>query len=233
MDSDLKIEKGCHVCATVKGGEQKEGVVRFVGTTYFAPGQWVGIELAAPEGKNNGTVQDRQYFSCPPLHGIFVKIDSCKALSRAPPPETPRDRRAIEEGRPQDVRDASPATPVNQDSPRDAPLSSLRGSFSRLSSPSVDALSATPQKEADQPPPVPKLKELDDLDTSSEGSHDETTGDASAAAPAVEPEPKAKSSEEAEKAAKPAAPAPKPAAKPASSSPKSGSNSPVRTYYTS
>ena len=33
---------------------------------------WVGVELDEPVGKNNGTVQDKEYFSCPDRHGIFT-----------------------------------------------------------------------------------------------------------------------------------------------------------------
>lgn len=38
-------------------------------------GTWIGIELDTPTGKNDGTVQNIQYFSCKPKHGIFVRGD--------------------------------------------------------------------------------------------------------------------------------------------------------------
>lgn len=38
-------------------------------------GTWIGIELDTPTGKNDGTVQDIQYFSCKQKHGIFVRFD--------------------------------------------------------------------------------------------------------------------------------------------------------------
>ena len=47
------------------------GTVRFVGETEFAAGEWCGIELGDPIGKNDGTVQGRSYFSCKPKHGLF------------------------------------------------------------------------------------------------------------------------------------------------------------------
>eukprot|EP00644_Phytophthora_capsici_P014349 jgi/Phyca11/503328/fgenesh2_kg.PHYCAscaffold_3_\ len=49
------------------------GVVRYIGTTRFATGTWVGIELCEPKGKNSGTVDGEKYFSCPPNHGIFIR----------------------------------------------------------------------------------------------------------------------------------------------------------------
>ena len=34
----------------------KNGVIRFAGATSFAPGEWIGIALDTPEGKNDGSV---------------------------------------------------------------------------------------------------------------------------------------------------------------------------------
>lgn len=51
----------------------REGTVRFAGSTKFAAGAWVGIELDEKVGKNSGTVQGVTYFSCPAEHGIFVR----------------------------------------------------------------------------------------------------------------------------------------------------------------
>ncbi|WVQ84231.1 hypothetical protein IAT38_006382 [Cryptococcus sp. DSM 104549] len=52
-----------------------EGVLRFYGQTQFKEGVWAGVELEGGfkgKGKNDGTVEGVQYFSCPPLCGIFV-----------------------------------------------------------------------------------------------------------------------------------------------------------------
>mmetsp|Transcript_112875 Transcript_112875/g.207178 ORF Transcript_112875/g.207178 Transcript_112875/m.207178 type:complete len:1342 (-) Transcript_112875:80-4105(-) len=49
------------------------GTIRFLGPTLFANGVWVGVELDRPLGKNNGSVNNVDYFSCKPKHGIFVR----------------------------------------------------------------------------------------------------------------------------------------------------------------
>ncbi|NXH50706.1 CLIP4 protein, partial [Dicaeum eximium] len=53
---------------------QKVGTLRFCGTTEFASGQWAGVELDEPEGKNNGSVGKVQYFKCAPKCGIFAPL---------------------------------------------------------------------------------------------------------------------------------------------------------------
>lgn len=54
----------------VKG---KPGVIKFIGTTKFAAGEWVGVELDMPYGKNNGAVDGTRYFKCdkPTSKGFF------------------------------------------------------------------------------------------------------------------------------------------------------------------
>jgi len=54
-------------------GGTKSGVVVFIGPTQFAAGEWVGLELDAAVGKNDGSVNGVRYFTCKPLHGVFAK----------------------------------------------------------------------------------------------------------------------------------------------------------------
>ncbi|XP_015600896.1 kinesin-like protein KIF13B isoform X3 [Cephus cinctus] len=51
------------------------GVIAYVGPTEFASGTWIGVELDAPTGKNDGAVNGHRYFSCRSKCGIFVKVD--------------------------------------------------------------------------------------------------------------------------------------------------------------
>ena len=62
------------------------GVVRFCGSTSFAPGKWIGIELDEPAGKNDGTVQGVRYFTCALPHGVFIRPSQVKVLVATPEP---------------------------------------------------------------------------------------------------------------------------------------------------
>jgi dynactin 1 len=73
-----------------------KAVVRFYGPTEFMPGtDWVGVELESPTGKNNGTVQGVQYFTCRDKYGMFVKPSMPRLIERPvqrrqqPQPQTP------------------------------------------------------------------------------------------------------------------------------------------------
>jgi dynactin complex subunit len=56
------------------------GTVRYFGSTTFATGKWVGIELDIPSGKNDGSVQGQRYFDCKPLYGVFVRVSQIKNI---------------------------------------------------------------------------------------------------------------------------------------------------------
>ena len=66
------------------------GTVRFVGTTTFQVGKWVGVELDTPTGKHNGSVQGKSYFSCRNGYGVFVRPVAAKLLDVSP-------RRSVDE----------------------------------------------------------------------------------------------------------------------------------------
>ncbi|KAL7317113.1 hypothetical protein PS15m_003511 [Mucor circinelloides] len=49
------------------------GIVRFIGSTKFKAGTWAGIELdTVGLGKNDGSVDGKRYFVCPPKTGLFI-----------------------------------------------------------------------------------------------------------------------------------------------------------------
>lgn len=91
------------------GMGSRAGILQYIGETKFAPGNWCGVQLDEPSGKNDGTVDGVQYvlatkfekkrknsifmeklvfhfryFNCPPNYGIFVPLAkvSLSPLSR-------------------------------------------------------------------------------------------------------------------------------------------------------
>nr|XP_020484135.2 kinesin-like protein KIF13B [Labrus bergylta] len=66
--------------AYVTVGSNKAGTVRYMGSTQFAEGVWVGVELDTPVGKNDGSVGGHRYFHCKPGYGVLVRPDrvSCR-----------------------------------------------------------------------------------------------------------------------------------------------------------
>uniref|UniRef100_A0A914CX66 CAP-Gly domain-containing protein n=1 Tax=Acrobeloides nanus TaxID=290746 RepID=A0A914CX66_9BILA len=49
------------------------GTVAFIGRTQFADGDWVGVVLDKPEGKNDGSINGIRYFECAANHGLFCR----------------------------------------------------------------------------------------------------------------------------------------------------------------
>ncbi|CAJ0584902.1 unnamed protein product, partial [Mesorhabditis spiculigera] len=55
---------------------QCAGVIKFIGKTSFAPGQWIGVQLDDDCGRHNGPVLGVRYFSARPGCGIFIKPEN-------------------------------------------------------------------------------------------------------------------------------------------------------------
>lgn len=69
----------------IRLADGRNAVVRFVGETFFAPGEWVGVELNDGSGKNDGSVQGERYFDCDMGNGMFVRSTAITIVSQPPP----------------------------------------------------------------------------------------------------------------------------------------------------
>ncbi|KAL9539372.1 hypothetical protein MBANPS3_010296 [Mucor bainieri] len=60
------------------------GTLRFVGAVDGKPGIFAGIEVDEKgKGKNDGSVQGKRYFTCPPKSGLFIAVE--KVVIHSPP----------------------------------------------------------------------------------------------------------------------------------------------------
>ena len=59
------------------------GTVAFLGAVHYADGDWCGIVMDDPVGKNDGTIKGTPYFRCAPKHGIIVKQHECMRADNA------------------------------------------------------------------------------------------------------------------------------------------------------
>ncbi|XP_074065888.1 CAP-Gly domain-containing linker protein 4 isoform X2 [Macrotis lagotis] len=142
---------------------QKVGILRFCGTTEFASGQWAGIELSEPEGKNNGSVGKVQYFKCPPKYGIFAPLSKIsKATDRKKTVgRTPSTTRTIPPIRSQKVDVTHVTSKVNTGL---ATSKKEGGSESTSLLSSGEGLKTVPGKEAVQPVSISSSSSVSSLD---------------------------------------------------------------------
>lgn len=70
----------------------KKGIVRYAGGTHFSSGEWIGLELEEPYGKNDGSVKGERYFECEMDYGMFVRpVVVSEILERPPEPAAKGD----------------------------------------------------------------------------------------------------------------------------------------------
>ncbi|KAF1328519.1 Cap-gly domain-containing linker protein 2, partial [Globisporangium splendens] len=56
-------------------------VVRFRGPVHYAKGDFIGVCLNEPLGKNDGTIKGVSYFSCPPQCGLMVRSEDVAVVA--------------------------------------------------------------------------------------------------------------------------------------------------------
>ncbi|KAJ8300301.1 hypothetical protein KUTeg_021820 [Tegillarca granosa] len=71
-DNEEEFKSGDRVLVTGPRGSRCIGNLMFKGKVAFAPGVWAGVELDAPEGRNDGSHDGKRYFTCRPNHGVLV-----------------------------------------------------------------------------------------------------------------------------------------------------------------
>ncbi|CAG8602062.1 10567_t:CDS:2, partial [Scutellospora calospora] len=61
------------------------GTLRFLGPIDIKPGTWAGIEVdISGTGKNDGSVNGKSYFTCPPKSGIFILPSKLSKVDKEP-----------------------------------------------------------------------------------------------------------------------------------------------------
>ncbi|XP_032592385.1 restin homolog isoform X4 [Drosophila grimshawi] len=82
-------------------GGLRSGQIAYIGETHFAPGDWAGIVLDEPNGKNDGCVSGKRYFQCEPKRGIFSRLTRLTTypLSGAMTPTSPLAKNSPERSR--------------------------------------------------------------------------------------------------------------------------------------
>ncbi|CAG0896091.1 unnamed protein product [Cyprideis torosa] len=75
---------GDRVMVTTQIAGTRYGYLRYLGPTDFAKGEYAGVELDEPVGKNDGAVHGKRYFVCRPLYGIFAPINKVTRSTVAP-----------------------------------------------------------------------------------------------------------------------------------------------------
>jgi dynactin 1 len=73
---------------TVQFGEERQGIIRWLGRGAFAAGDWIGLELPDDNGKNDGSVRGERYFECAPGHGMMIRPEAISAILLQPPSST-------------------------------------------------------------------------------------------------------------------------------------------------
>lgn len=137
----------------VRIADGKEGVVRFAGEAHFREGEWLGLELDVPKGKNDGLVMGQRYFECPPLHGLFVPASNNIHVIAEPPPPANAPK---QNGRP--LSQAPKSRPASVTAPSPRPRQSISGPPGKRASIASSAAPSTPsttRRQSMAPPPQP------------------------------------------------------------------------------
>jgi dynactin complex subunit len=79
-DNSFQLKIGDRVNINSSVGGVKTGILRYIGETDFAKGEWAGVELDEKLGKNDGSVGNKRYFQCEPMYGVFAPIQKVEPI---------------------------------------------------------------------------------------------------------------------------------------------------------
>ncbi|KAF2732061.1 hypothetical protein EJ04DRAFT_578682 [Polyplosphaeria fusca] len=143
---------------TIETVEGKRAIIRYIGDIHVSDGQFLGVELATPAGKNDGSVKGERYFQCAPQHGLFMRaagvsrIVSQPAVKSTAPRTAPRASPAPQKPRPRpsSIEDRPKARPSSvEDKPKPRPSS--------IGIKPPPRTSLAPKRQSIAPPPAPGL----------------------------------------------------------------------------
>ena len=94
-------------------GGTKAGIIVFVGEVHFSTGEWAGVVLDTPTGKNDGKIGGHRYFMCEPMRGVFCRLEKLTKLPGGGgniPPGGGGNVPQVESGSNSRLNDATPAS---------------------------------------------------------------------------------------------------------------------------
>lgn len=124
---------GISTGTVIELSDGRQATVRFVGTTHFAAGDWIGLELDEATGKNDGSVQGERYFDCEPGYGMFVRPTVIGRIVHNPPQESKQTTRLATTATASKAQPALPAALRKQTGM--PPDKARRGSINAASTP--------------------------------------------------------------------------------------------------
>lgn len=154
--SSLKIGQ------TVETSTNQTGIIKYIGTIHVAEGDWLGLELPTPTGKNDGSVRGERYFTCPAGHGLFIReanitrIVSQPAAKQTAKPKAP----VVTKSRPSSVIAPKPAPRASIAATKRQSIATataqppIRAPVRKPSIASTSAASTTNQDARQRPTPV-------------------------------------------------------------------------------
>ncbi|KAI9665660.1 MAG: hypothetical protein M1821_003594 [Bathelium mastoideum] len=95
---------------TITFSKGRRALIRFLGRTHFADGDWVGVELDDASGKNDGSVKGERYFDCEMGHGMFIRESAVERVIEQPQSNGSKDPSGKANGQPAQPKRGRPSS---------------------------------------------------------------------------------------------------------------------------